>query len=150
MNRKILCRGKRLDNKEWVYGYYVFQWKRKGGFGQIITELDSDKDCIIPARGESYEVDALTVTEFIGLTDKNDVKIYESDIVKTKYGRLCIVVWFSSPRFTGWDLIPIETEHHYPDEYDLWHSNNLEVVGNVFDNLELLSEDAKRWMTRKT
>lgn len=141
MNKDILCRGKRLDNNKWVYGYYVFHKRRYGGFGQIITELDYDKDYIITADGDSYEVDALTVTQFTGRTDKSGLKIFESDIVRTKYGRLCKVYLFFSSYFTGWDLAPIETKHDCPDEYDLWSSNNLEVVGNVYDNFKINTND---------
>ena len=51
-------------------------------------------------------------------------------------GRLCCVVWFSSPSHQGFDLKPIECKNPPPTQWDLW--KDLEVVGNVFDNHELL------------
>jgi hypothetical protein len=39
------------------------------------------------------------------LTDKNGEKIFEGDIVKTKYGRLCVVEWRSTPCFSGFDVM---------------------------------------------
>lgn len=50
--------------------------------------------------------------------------------------------WFASPCSHCWDLFPIEATHKAPDGYDVWASNNLEVVGNVFDNPKLLEGSA--------
>lgn len=88
----------------------------------------------------TYRLTRISVerTRYTGLTDKNGIKIFEHDIVKTKYGRLCKVVWFSSPCSQCWDLIPLEDKHKCPDDYDLWIPKNLEVVGNVHDSPKLL------------
>lgn len=56
MNNRFLSRGKRKDNGEWVTGYYVFQRKRSGVFGQKISELDFDRHLIIDLRGNSHEL----------------------------------------------------------------------------------------------
>lgn len=77
--------------------------------------------------------------QYIGKTDINKKEIYEGDIVKTNSGRLCKVIWFSSPQYQGWDLVPIETINPIPKEWRIWE--NLEVVGNIFDNPELLGSD---------
>ena len=73
-----------------------------------------------------------TVGQYIGRTDKNGVKVFEGDIIKTKTGRLCEVYWFDSPNMCGWDLRPIECDNPAPPEYDLFLSENLEVVGNRY------------------
>ena len=62
------------------------------------------------------------------LSDKNFVLIYEDDTVKTKYGRICKVVWKTTPCFVGFDLEPLEFENHAPDAFDLWAQENLEIV----------------------
>ena len=125
---EILYRAKRKDNKEWIEGYYAETIAEMKGFwtAKMVMQFIITKDA------ESFLIDRETVSRYTGITDRNNVKIFENDIVKTKYGRLCKVIWFSSPSYQGWDLLPIESEHEKPSERDLW--NNLEVVGNVFDN----------------
>lgn len=91
---------------------------------------------------ENVEVDSATVGQFTGLTDKNGTRIYDGDIVATKYGRLCIVEWFDSPQYQGWDLRSILNAKNIrlraPSEIDLWQSENLEIVGNIHDNPKML------------
>ena len=117
--REILFRGKTVCDGDWVYGGITWNPSKKEVF--IHTEWDEGK--VIPE----------TVGQYTGLCDKNGTKIFAGDIVKTKYGRLCEVRWFSSPCSQCWDLIPIEATQKAPDSYDVWASKNLEVVGNVHD-----------------
>lgn len=136
--REILFRGKRADNGEWVYGVPIkkaLAGSHDGYYPKIIPECDGRHQTIY-----STAIKEETLGQYTGLTDKNGTKIFEGDILKTKYGRLCKVEWVSSPCDVCWDLTPIETKHEYADEYDLWRSINLEVIGNVHDNPELLEE----------
>ena len=125
--REILFRGKQVDNGEWVEGYLYRLSEKHNPFIMVKNKC-----------GESHEVISETVGQYTGLTDKNGNKIFEGDIVKTKFGRLCHVKWRSTGCFCGIDLIPLETKSKAPTEWDLYCSENLEVVGNIHDNPELL------------
>lgn len=137
--REILFRGKRKDNGEWVYGKVVSFWDK------TLIVPKSTNTCHKAEVIPGYEVIPETVGQYIGRDDKNGEKIFEGDIVKTKFGRLCIVVWYSSSAHCGWDLQPINTANNVvktkpPTAIDLYDSENLEVVGNVRDNPELLRD----------
>lgn len=134
--REILFRGKTEDGK-WVYGspiltkLYCYLLESEDDFGKI--------------DGLATPVIHKTVGQFTGLFDKNGKKIFEGDIVKTKYGRLCIVVWFSSQVYNGWDLESVLTCENciltkQPTSIDLYKKDNLEIIGNIHDNPELLGE----------
>lgn len=129
--RDYIFHGKRIDTNEWVEGYLGYNKVRKQYY--IMDDVDSFP---IPVLQES-------VGQYTGMNDKNGKKIFDGDIIKTKYGRLCIVVWFSSPTYVGWDLKVVETVDNClhtrkPDFSDLYYSDNLEIVGNIHDNPELL------------
>lgn len=131
--RDINFRGRDRTNHKWYCGSL---YARKGSPYTIIFVPDSEDTCV------QYPVDPDTVGQFTGLYDKTGTGIYEGDIVATKYGRLCVVHWFESPQHCGFDLKPwpdIDNLRVPPgDAYDLYSSKNLEIVGNIHDNPDML------------
>ena len=129
--RDILFRGKRKDNSNWVYGF------------PFAVHVGLKIEGIETWDGERHLVGSETVGQYTGLVDKNGVKVYAGDIVRTKYGRLCVVVWFTSQEYAGWDLKPVDDIDNIrrtkcPDSYDIYKKDNLKVVGNIHDNPEMM------------
>lgn len=123
--REILFRGKRIDNGEWVKGFYVCIPDTH----YIMTgKFDSLTNGII--NSEAYKVDPSTVGQFTGLEDKLGTKIFEGDVIDD-LGVEYIVVFDSDyaqfrGKFDGWNA---EISHI---------ASRCEVIGNIHDNPELL------------
>lgn len=147
MNR-YLFKAKRLDNGEWVVGY--------------LYRLSENNPPFIMLRkyGESYEVDEHTICQCTGLKDRNGKLIWENDIlmchgnredlVKAVYGKFTVInaeTLESVDNVVGWhyEVIPTDSLSKcepfclpmpLTDEYV--KICEFEVIGNVFDNPELL------------
>ena len=127
--REILFKAKRVDDGEWVEGYYV-----KG----------ATRHCILKHLGgyPKYDIDEKTICQYTGLTDKNGKKIWENDIVESTYddtyeGIDCgigLVEFFQGLWYVGGDV--------QNALYDIDKCNAVEVIGNIFDNPELLESGA--------
>lgn len=127
--REILFRGKRADNDEWVYGYYVVaEMHDKSGLEYFIIEES--------AEGQSCQVSPETVGQYTGLTDKRGTKIFEGDIVKkrTYHGNKLFPVEFDGGMFhCGFGGGSSTPTHRYTLE-----DKQITVEGNIHDNPELL------------
>ena len=134
--REILFKAKRLDNGEWVEGYY-----------RRIPCMGLHEHYIMPQnpknRLEQYEIDPDTLCQYTGLTDKNGNNIWENDIVRRIVRRTDLyVVSEPSVGFIEYDLENTSFLIHWTDkvEYSPTHhwKDRLEVIGNIFDNADLL------------
>ena len=131
--REILFRAKRADNGEWVEGYFAIgKWYLDEKERHAILPIDL---CFYPhcEINEWIEIDPETVCQYTGLTDKNGKRIWENDIVKI--GANTLVRW--SKKYAGWCLVQRGWmyEHFFGEAID---ERDCEVVGNIFDNPELL------------
>ena len=138
MNREILFRGKRVSNGNWIEGYFVLLAINEGLKHAIYTGTDEGRFIL-------FEVIPDTVGQFTGLCDKNGNKIFEGDILEVSYddgtayttevraygSTLCVDIEGEDYNFTAIDFA-----------VDIWKDNCCEykVIGNVFDNPELLEE----------
>ena len=129
--REVIFRGKRTDNGKWECGdllspnefnaiphiVYIDYLNEYGDIGEISTP-------VIPE----------TVGQYTGLTDKNDVRIFEGDIVSlVKHNGLIYKVVYEPCRF---ELVNSKDINCFV--LDIYKSEDIEVIGNIHDKPELL------------
>lgn len=145
--REILFRGKRIDNGEWVEGYYMPRPNLPKGEIHYIVSIGDTK---------WHEVDPSTICQYTGLTDKNGRKIWENDIVnvrhekyldepdakfymfpKTKeYERKYAVEFVNTGSNYGYRCR--NRSIHFLITKNTIYNHKIEVIGNIFDNPELM------------
>ena len=137
--REILFRGKRLDNGEWVEGWYQPETTIKHWNGRQETVGVTISYKVEEGFLEDTLVDQSTVGQYTGLNDKNGKRIFEGDIAKTSDITHEGVIQIPGESFEiamrkgcwvmvaggNWDFL--ETNHEC-----------IEVIGNIHDNPELL------------
>lgn len=135
----IKFRGKRKKDGRWVYGYFVKNMKMNEQ--GTITPV-----CYITTGEHYYEVDCSTVGLFVGLEDKYHQEIYEGDILNIEaiaYGKgMKAVVFYDNGGFMlRWEDGIISYMQEWADEI----IENGEVIGNIYENPELLKEMSEEW-----
>ena len=143
MMREILFRGKAINrnegchrteyqNGEWVYG--------------LVTRLYDEQFKNLPAEMTNtngisgIEIDYKTIGQYTGMLDKNGTKIFEGDIID----------FFGRSDGDGYGVVKYDAyETEFGFEYDNiyrslgknFYPENIEVVGNIYDNPELLGDE---------
>lgn len=154
--REMLFKAKSKDDGKWVEGYYVkLIWPAEDFHGIIpentIMFSDNTVDVI-------FEIDPETLCQYTGLKDKNDNRIWENDIVSCehekfqegdlaeqypfpdtiRYKRNYVVEFINTGSSYGYRLR--NKSIHFMLTGNVIYNHNIEVLGNVFDNPELLEE----------
>ena len=142
--REILFRGKRLDNGEWVYGSFCMdareQFNGLCGVDGFIRLYDKAK-----GKMQTYEVDRETVGQYTGLKDKNGKRIFEDDVCRFREwgnGEMCWVgkVHWEYQQFMISGGPNKECETMFELCMSRFIPENIEVIGNITDNPELLEK----------
>lgn len=138
--RDILFRGKHVDNGEWVTGTPFIE----ANCCKMITAVALHPDFVDEGNvyfSEGFPVRQETVGQYTGLTDKNGKKIFEGDIVNCVYVgdlRTYIVVWDKDE--SDFKAISSEESYRHNVQY-LCCCDEVEIIGNIFDNPELLENN---------
>lgn len=150
--REILFRGKCIETGEWVFGFLErrpspIQMPGYGGAWYIYVPPRDPDD-----NGGYYNVNPETIGQYTGLIDRNGQRIFEGDVVNLHYFFEAL-----SPGTYGvyedekTIIARIEIreygiffkgrkEEDYLSQYIQEPEEELEVIGNIFDNPELLRE----------
>ena len=147
MEDRYLFKAKRADNGEWVTGYYTKSIVNGSVFGYIRESI----------FGTDIKIMLNTLCQYTGLKDKNGKLIWEGDIIlfqldnddcpfpnkdtKKRLGK----VFYKGFRTTF--AIGMGENGSSSINDDLWkyvqNGNRVEVIGNVFDNAELLENEGQ-------
>lgn len=135
--REILFKAKRIDNGEWAQGAVLFH--------------DTDATTIFNQHMgdgslQGFEVNPSTICQYTGLKDKNGNKIWENDIFQYTDGTMVTQKDLIEYNETHASFVRLRNTEKLGLQY-LWIDeatcNHGEVIGNIFDNPELLQEGYK-------
>lgn len=152
--RDILFRAKRIDNGEWVEGYYIYHIKRtlcpfgdsvKPEDEQHVIMQDGFSDWNMPRNTVAFDIEPETVCQYTGLKDKNGEKVFIGDIIRCTKGCTHKVIWMKEYAGTFIGGMPAVYLSGLNKGY-AWTGEE-EIVGNIFDNPERLKEGGSNGKT---
>lgn len=152
---EMLCKAKRIDNEEWVEGFYFCMVTDDGGcIHHFIMPLGIDLSKGTPIEKLQVEIQIKTLSPYTGMTDKNGNKIWKNDIVefedcgeegyefKEGYEFMNRArVEFAEARWSLTDFVEtnsgvVDEMYDHAEFMEIW--KYCEVIGNIFDNPALL------------
>ena len=138
--REITFRGKRQHDGRWIFGAYI-------PADRTYWRAPSIADC-----NHRFEIRPQTLGQYTGFDDINGLHIYEDDIVEVfdRGAELHIMI----VRFGEYEGCIYGNENYgfymeftqknktkiYRNDFLHWHRLGVKIIGNVFDNPELLRE----------
>lgn len=135
-NREIKFRGIPLFGKKFVHGSLIIDINEKGEKEYFIRRIENGKV-------SNFEVKEETVNQYTGKKDKNDIEIYEGDLLKPFYddGEIHEVIWHEES--ASFRVATYLDNLHCGTFAELFFMDDInedcnEVVGNIYENPELL------------
>lgn len=123
-----------FDGK-FIYGYYM-----KNGKDALIISGTIEPSDNLPCPKWFVDVDPKTVGQFTELKDINGVDIYDGDIIRSNYKyaqpNISQIIREDGNSYIVGEDMATGNEMLVSD-----HIEDIEVIGNVYDNAELLGEE---------
>ena len=124
MNREILFRGKCFNTDEWVEGYLGIEVPDELVIQQFSFDEYFKSNCI-----DQYSLKPETIGQYTGLTDKNNVRVFEGDIVRVFDGEYINYAVSFDGKHGAFVIGNASFWYYVPD---------IEVIGNIYDSPELM------------
>ena len=133
--REILFRGKRTDNRQWVYGY--------------LANGDTIANCYDGFHSNTYKIDPATVGQYTGTIDPNGRQVYEGDIIGYTNFETDKTNIFGVARWSKVGCFYINCHSLYNYNIDdpgnaignmMPSHKSLTVIGNIHDNPDLIKQ----------
>jgi len=143
MENRFLFRGKRIDNGEWVKGNLIRSNDAEVGYEAIIIPTN---DSNMYTKGGSigdlgfenwHRVNETTICQCTGLKDKNGKLIWENDIANCMDAECCGYIGWNESE-AGFYFNVLLEDGRFEEEHIYDYQDCMEVIGNNFDNPELL------------
>lgn len=159
MEDRYLFKSKRVDDGEWVQGNLIQSCDATDGWEAIIIPTKNSNMFAKPIGHGCgnlgfenwYRVDPSTICQCTGLKDKNDKLIWENDIIKTfdagEEWSLSKIIFADTSLGYGWKTTDIKSLSKYNNNlfkevsFGSFDSKSVEIIGNIFDNPELLESE---------
>ena len=138
MSDRYLYRAKRTDNGKWVEGCLLII--NDSEYRIVTSCLQGDVKELLNVC--AYEVDQSTICQCTEINDKNGKLIWENDIVKGKYydnGKSHRHIGQVKYIYEAYKVVGVKQYTGYHAHLD----GSYEVIGNIFDNKELLEREDK-------
>lgn len=146
MEDRYLYKAKRINNGEWVTGSLLTCEDGTCKIATSLLEVKTNGPILVCA----YDVDRDTICRCTGLKDENDNLIWENDILHN--GNYFVVKW-NAP-CARFDIVlhnsinipigkwePMICDWKTNDFKEYRKAVDYEVIGNIFDNKELLESE---------
>ena len=128
--------------KEKMQDRYLFKAKHfnEWHIGNIVKEPDGLYIRDIKKNVMAYIDDESTICQCTGLKDKNGKLIWENDIVNCTDAECCgYISWNESE--AGFYFNVLLEDGRFEEEHIYDYQDCMEVIGNIFDNKELLESE---------